>query len=142
VVEVIDAYRSTANGYLPRLPAPGQKAPAPTIGWGLAYDMHEEHQESEHTTFTSQGTVTAADGSTVNPAASLEVVHVQVETREVHIGPGEAPPMEPLVSNPAGGPASIDGRQTFDLDADGRKKNLELAQHDGEGTIQHLDIVV
>ncbi len=103
--------------------APAGGAPA-RAGWGVEYDLHEEHREVETASFHAAGAVTTADGRTVTVDVALEMSREEVQRRDVSVRLGDAKKVDPLVLNLDGGHARFEGTQDFDLDADGKSERI------------------
>lgn len=102
----------------------GDAPPPPSAGFGVEYDLHEEHRETEVTQFRTAGSVTTADGKTIDIAVALEMDREEIQIRDVSVRLGDAKKVDPLVLNLGGGAATFQGRHTFDLDADGQTENI------------------
>ncbi len=103
------------------------QAPAevpPREGWGLRYDLKETSLHYESTSFAASAAVTTADGRTFQVQAALAMERVEATSREVHVQAGDAAKVDPLVLNLSGGPATLAGAASFDLDADGAKERV------------------
>jgi hypothetical protein len=104
----------------------GQNQPA-KAGWGLEYDYHEMHYESEQTTFAAEGTVKTADGKEINFSVDVSMSREFMEENNISIRAGDAKKIDPLVIDFGG--ASTELTQTkfsFDLDVDGVSDSISF----------------
>ncbi|MDT8903919.1 hypothetical protein [Anaeroselena agilis] len=103
----------------------------PRYGWGLAYDLHERHYESEQTTFAASGSVKTADGREINFDIAFAASREYASETNVSIRAGDAL-VDPLVINFAAPAASLTAaKYAFDLDADGDKEQISFV---GQGS--------
>lgn len=107
-----------------------QAAAAGRSGWGVEYDYHAVHEESETTTFSASGTIRTADGQEISFRIDLAMSRYYREETHVSLRAGDAVRKDPLVVNFGGTAVQLAGhagqRFRFDLDGDGRKENLPL----------------
>jgi hypothetical protein len=78
--------------------------------WNVVYDRHEERRALERTTFAAAGTVTTADGRTIDFATAFAQLRREVSTSDVHVelrglgapAKGAEPVLSPLGRESAG----------------------------------------
>jgi hypothetical protein len=104
--------------------AGGTEAQPAAQGWGLSYDLQEETVETESTSFQAAGTVTTADGRTIEFAAAQVQERVEAQSASIAIRAGDAKKVDPLVLNLANTPVAFKGSQSFDLNADGHAETI------------------
>ena len=96
----------------------------PSAGYGLVYDYHESHYESEKTEFTAGGVINTADGQTINFTVGLSMSREFYTEQNINIRAGDAL-KDPLVINFSGTAAQLTTRNfSFDIDADGRTEQI------------------
>lgn len=97
-----------------------------SAGYGIEYDRHESYSETEQTTFSASGTVTTADGRTIQFDLQLSMARQYHEESDVSLRLGDAArKTDPLVLNFAGTAAQLsDQRFAFDLNADGSSEQI------------------
>jgi hypothetical protein len=93
-------------------------------GWGLAYDLHEETVQTESTSFQAAGTVTTADGRSLEFATVQSQERVDAQATSLSVRAGDAEKIDPLVLNLSGAPVSFSGSQAFDLNTDGKLETV------------------
>lgn len=109
-------------------PPQAGNAPAPQAGYGVEYDYHQSISETEQTSFSASGVVKTSDGKEINFDLSLEMSRSYQEESNISIRAGDAVKKDPLVINFGGTAAQLtDQRFSFDLDADGKQDNINLA---------------
>lgn len=97
------------------LPAEPQRA-----GWGLIYDSHRSHYESEKISFNSTGIVKTADGREIKVELQLNMSREFYTSQSIHLRAGDALRKDPLVINFDASTASLtDSKFSFDIDCDG-----------------------
>ena len=97
-----------------------QGAQPQRAGWGLEYDAHYFHAESEALSFQAQGVVQTADGRQIDFSVSLNMSRRFVEETNISVRAGDAVFKDPLVINfDAPAAALTETKFQFDLDADG-----------------------
>jgi hypothetical protein len=111
--------------------APGERQqPAPQVqraGYGIEYDRHEVHQESEQTYFSADGVVHTADGKDIRFQLDVAMQRSEREESNVSLRAGDAVRKDPLVINFDGTAAQLQNtRFSFDLDSDGKKEDVPL----------------
>jgi hypothetical protein len=116
------------SGDVPAHEAPAQEAQQPKrAGYGIEYDRHEVHQESEQTQFTADGVVHTADGKDIRFQLNLSMERSEREESSVSLRAGDAVRKDPLVINFDGTAAQLQNtRFSFDLDGDGKKEAVPL----------------
>ena len=124
--DVRAAATAPARPDLPAQPANQPAAPAAPAraGWGLEYDLHIERRTVEETQFSAAGQVATADGRAIAVAATLDMSSVTVQRADVSVRAGDARKVDPLVLNLDGTAPRFDGRQSFDLNADGAADDI------------------
>ncbi|MCK9388414.1 MAG: hypothetical protein M0Q22_08500 [Sulfuritalea sp.] len=107
--------------------APQQTAPARPAGFGIEYDYHAVHQESEQTQVSAEGSIRTSDGREISFKLDLSMTRSYREETSVSLRAGDAVRRDPLVLNFDGTAAQLsDQRFAFDLDSDGTTDNLAL----------------
>lgn len=95
------------------------------VGWGVRYEYHESHSETEETFFRGGGIVKTADGKEIKFNIELNMSREFVETTDISLRAGDATRVDPLVINFNGTAAQLtDQRFAFDLNSDGRNENI------------------
>jgi hypothetical protein len=103
------------------------QAPPPRAGFGIEYDRHEVHAESERTQFNATGVVHTSDGKTIEFSVALDMQRSHTEESNVSLRAGDAVRKDPLVINFDGAAAQLQStRFAFDLDGDGKKEDVPL----------------
>jgi hypothetical protein len=96
-------------------------------GFGIEYDHHAVHVESEQTRFSAQGVVRTADGREVTFAVELSMTRSYREETTISVRAGDAVRKDPLVLNFHGNAAQLsDRRFAFDLDSNGTLEHIAL----------------
>jgi hypothetical protein len=99
-------------------------------GYGVEYDAHSVHEESESTSFSAEGIVRTADGQEISFKLDLEMTRYYREETNVSLRAGDAVRKDPLVVNFAGAASQLSGeanrRFNFDLNGDGKAENLPM----------------
>lgn len=121
----------TSDSAVPAPTSEGQNAAAESqTGVGLEYDYYESHYEYESTSFAAQGTITTADGRTVDFNVQLNMTREFMEEQSISIRAGEAL-KDPLAVNFSGTAAELSQTSfTFDIDMDGRSDQLAFTNPD------------
>jgi len=106
-------------------PAGQQGTPQPqNSGFGLVYEYHQSHYESESTSFTAQGIVHTADGQEINFSTQLNLSREFYSEENQTIRLGEAL-KDPLVVNFSGTAAELTQTHfSFDLNSDGTNEQI------------------
>jgi hypothetical protein len=110
----------------------GNAAPTPAerpAGYGVEYDYHSSHSETEQTSFAASGVVKTADGKEIHFDLQLSMARSYHQESEVSLRLGDATRQrkDPLVLNFAGTAAQLrDQRFKFDLDSDGTADSVNL----------------
>ena len=109
-------------------------APQPQqAGFGVEYDSHAVHAETEQTSFSVQGTIKTADSQEIAFKLDLSMTRQYREETNVSVRAGDAVRKDPLVINFAGTAAQLSSQRfRFDLNADGKKEDVPLLG-DGSG---------
>lgn len=101
-------------------------APANNPTPSLSYDYHVTQWQQQELKVHSSGSLTTADGRTIDFNFSMQMQHTQASHESVSIRAGGAL-KDPLVVNYAATSAQLNAQQMqFDLDADGRKDSLAM----------------
>jgi len=127
VRDIRDSFRAPSDSFAQSAPvaAPPAVPPAPARkGWGLEYDLHVVRTDAELTHFEASGTVNTADGKTIDVAAVMNLSSVRTSKVDVTLRQGDAKKVDPLVLNEGAQAPTFDGRQSFDLNADGKVDDL------------------
>jgi hypothetical protein len=115
---------------LPALQDPNQAPPpaqAQKAGFGVEYDFHASHDQSEQTTFTAQGVVRTTDGQEIKFNVNLVMQRQYHDETNISVRQGDAVRKDPLVVNFNGTSAQLsDQRFAFDLQGDGKTANLAM----------------
>ncbi len=99
--------------------------PARRAGYGIEYDYHAQHYESEQTRFSAAGRVRTADGKEIAIAVELNMSRAFMREQHIRIREGDAVVKDPLVINFAGTAAQLTQTKfSFDLDADGAPEQI------------------
>ncbi|QBK03937.1 hypothetical protein DW355_03335 [Hylemonella gracilis] len=112
----------------PAATASANPAAPPPAGWGMTYDRHDIHVETEQTEFSAQGVVRTADGREIRFDLTLLMQRQYVEESRVSLRAGDAlRPVDPLILNFDGTAAQLQSQRfSFDLDGDGQTEELPL----------------
>lgn len=120
-----------AQVHLPVMKAPQQPVQvvqAPPVQVAVSTQSIRVHAEAERTTFAASGTVTTADGRTIDFSAALEMTRGSVELA----ASSGAAATDPLVLNLNGGAAQVAGPKfDFDLNADGQTERMSFTSGGG-----------
>lgn len=96
-------------------------------GWGLEYDYHESHYESQKMSFSSQGMVKTEDGREIRFTLDVSMSREFMSSQHVSIRAGDAVMKDPLVVNFGGSaPALTDQKYSFDIDSDGKADQISF----------------
>lgn len=127
-VTVLDA---SALDHDPKDPESPPKEAAPPDqnpreeGWGITYNHHESHYESEDTLFAAQGMIRTKEGEEVNFSLYLRMNREFLSEESTILRAGDAALVDPLVINFDGSAADLTNtRFNFDLDADGEEERI------------------
>ncbi len=95
-------------------------------GWGLEYDYHESHYESQVMNFNSQGIVKTSDGREINFSLSLNLSHEFASSQNISIRAGDAL-KDPLIINyDSINPKLTEEKYSFDIDCDGSQDQISF----------------
>ncbi len=95
-----------------------------SAGYGLVYDYHQSHSESEKTDFAASGVITTADGRTIDFSVALSMSREFSREQNINIRAGDAL-KDPLVVNFSGAATQLTQRDfSFDIDANGTKEQI------------------
>ena len=99
-------------------------------GWGISYDSHESHLESEQTAFAAEGVIKTTDGKEINFSLQLQMSREYYEESSESLRAGDAAQLtDPLVINFEGAAAELtDMKFAFDLDSDGARENISFVR--------------
>jgi hypothetical protein len=93
-------------------------------GFGLVYEYHASHFESESTSFAAQGKILTTDGQEINFSTQLNMSRENYSEQNISIKAGEAL-KDPLVINFNGTAAQLTQTEfQFDLNADGANEPI------------------
>jgi hypothetical protein len=114
-----------------QIQGPNQAANAqpaqPSAGFGVEYDRHEVHYETEHTAFAATGVVTTADGKEIKFDLNLTMSREHLEQNDVSLRLGDVKKQDPLVINFGGTAAQLtDTKFSFDLNSDGAADQISF----------------
>ncbi len=127
--QVINPENAVSQAAAAGVPAAENSDAAPeantdSAGYGLVYDFHESHYESEKTDFTAGGIITTADGQTIDFSVNLSMSREFYSEQNINIRAGDAL-KDPLVINFSGAAAQLTERNySFDIDADGTRDQI------------------
>ena len=108
-------------------PPDGAQGPQ-RLGWGLRYDFQETLHEKESMSFSSKGSVTTADGRSINFNLSFSVSREFIRHESLSIRAGDAL-IDPLVINFKNASAQLGDRNySFDIDLDGKNDTIAFTQ--------------
>lgn len=100
-------------------------------GWGLEYDYHASHYETEMTTVSAEGVIKTADGKEISFNLELAMSREYYEETNISIREGDAVRKDPLVINFNGTAAQLtDTKFAFDIDSDGTQDNISFVGPD------------
>lgn len=108
----------------------GQKVSinAGQLGWGLAYEVHEQYWEQEKLNFAVEGVITTENGRTINLSVHLNMSREYYTEQHFSFLAGAAK-IDPLVINFDGtAPGLTDLKISFDLDADGKNELMSFVK--------------
>lgn len=98
-------------------------------GWGVEYDLHESHSESEKMSFDAEGVVNTSDGMKIKFSVNLKLSREFTVQHDIGFRAGDAKKIDPLIINFSGVAAQLtDTKYQFDLNSDGRKDNISFVQ--------------
>lgn len=128
-----------APGSAPPQPSPeaaknGGATPTarPRAGYGIDYDRHAVHTESEQTRVQAKGTVVTADGRHIAFSLALDMQRSFREETNTSLRAGDAVQKDPLVINYGADTVALEGsRFSFKLDASGTSQLPMLASGSG-----------
>jgi hypothetical protein len=134
-IRIFSAKEMTHTEAMPTLAAPTASTPiepppaAPTrpAGFGIEYDYHAVHQESEQTQVLAEGSIKTTDGQKISFKLDLSMTRSYREETSVSLRAGDAVRKDPLVLNFNGTAAQLsDQHFAFDLNGNGTLDNLAL----------------
>jgi hypothetical protein len=100
---------------------------AKRAGFGVEYEQHQMHEESEQMVFKAQGTIHTADGAQIDFKLELTMQRSYREQSDVSVQLGDGVRKDPLVVNFGGTAAQLQSaRFSFDIDGDGKAENVPL----------------
>ena len=95
-------------------------------GFGLEYDYHRSVSEFESTSFAAGGTITTADGMTIDFSLALNMSREFYSEENFSLRAGEAL-KDPLTVNFSGTAAQLTQREfSFDIDSDGHPDQISF----------------
>ena len=109
--------------------APAQGAPAaPTrAGYGIEYDRHELHSETEQTRVQASGTVVTSDGRQIGFKLALSMQRSYSEESSTSLRAGDGVKKDPLVINFDSASVGLEGQRfSFNLDSRGQTDMLPM----------------
>lgn len=96
-------------------------------GFGIEYESHRVHSESEQTSFHAQGVIRTKDGKEISFELALEMQRSFTERTDISLRAGDGIRKDPLVLNFDGTAAQLQSQRfSFDLDSDGQAENVPL----------------
>lgn len=105
-------------------PQAAQSRPA---GFGIEYDYHSLHEETEQTQVSATGVIKTADGQEISFKLDISMTRSYREESSINIRAGDAVRKDPLVLNFDGTAAQLsDQRFMFDLNGNGTHENIAL----------------
>ena len=118
----------------PSAPSPDASQPASTpapapasAGFGIEFDSHQVHAETEQTQFHADVVVHTTDGQEIHATVDLAMSRSFTEQTDVSIRAGDAVKKDPLVVNFGGTAAQLQSqRVSFDLAGDGQQVQMPL----------------
>lgn len=125
------AFAAAGGADTPATPAANEaaaiKSPAPAQSTAqLRYDFQVTQWQQQRLEVQQQGTLSTADGRTINFNLDLAMEHMQYSHQSVSLRAGAAL-KDPLVVNYANPSAQLQGQQMqFDLDADGQLDSMAM----------------
>jgi hypothetical protein len=97
-------------------------------GWGAEVKVSESNFESESTTFSAEGSVKTADGTTLQFSFSMGMSRTRSSSSEQVLRLGNAAKKDPLVVDLSGtGVQLTNGTSGLDLNGDGKSENVHFA---------------
>lgn len=122
-----DLQRAVAAPDVPPQPQAAAPAPQQRAGFGVEYDRHEVHAETEQTGFQAQGVVRTADGKEIKFQLDLAMNRSYSTQSDVSARAGDGVKKDPLVINFGGTAAQLQSQRfSFDLDGDGKSESVPL----------------
>ena len=107
-----------------------------SLGWGMRYDRHETHYESEKVNFAAKASVQTADGKQIDIDLELNMAREFVSEESLSIRAGDAL-KDPLVINYAGNAAELtENKFSFDIDLDGQAEAISFVKY-GSGFLAY-----
>ena len=107
-----------------------------SVGWGMRYERHETHYESEKVNFSAQALVKTADGKQIDVNLELNMAREFLSEDSISILAGDAL-KDPLVINYAGGSAELtEQKYSFDIDIDGQVDQMSFVKY-GSGFLAY-----
>jgi hypothetical protein len=137
-IRVFSAHQMSSPAAPPTITAPSPPTPATPpqatstpaarpAGFGIEYDYHAVHQESEQTQVSAQGTIKTTDGREISFKLDLSMTRSYREETSVSLRAGDAVRKDPLVLNFNGTAAQLsDQHFAFDLNGSGKQDNLAM----------------
>lgn len=98
------------------------------VGWGLEYDRHEKHYESEQVSFNASASVITSDGKQIEVELELNMSREFITENSISIRAGDAL-KDPLVINYAGRAVELTTQKiSFDIDIDGNADEIAFVK--------------
>jgi hypothetical protein len=98
----------------------------PNVGFGLIYESHQSHYESETTDFSAQGKIVTDDGRKINFSTQLSMSREFSSAQYQTVRMGDAL-KDPLVINFNGKAAELTQTHfSFDLNSDGKTEDMDF----------------
>lgn len=101
----------------------------PPVEDGFTIEYHASESEAEQTQFNAEGVIKTADGREISFSSELKLSRSFSQTIDINIASGSAarPKKDPLVLNYDAPVATLSDKTfQFDIDADGKKDNLQM----------------
>ncbi|HJV74215.1 MAG TPA: hypothetical protein VJ654_08350 [Noviherbaspirillum sp.] len=96
-------------------------------GFGIEYESHRVHSETEQTSFHAQGIIRTQDGKEISFELALGMQRSFTERSDISLRAGDGIRKDPLVLNFDGTAAQLQSQRfSFDLDSDGQAENAPL----------------
>ena len=96
-------------------------------GWGLEWEYHQVHMESEKMSFSASGTIKTEDGREINFASSLSMSREFASSIDISLKAGDPVMKDPLIVNFAGNaPSLTNSKFSFDIDNDGNNEQISF----------------
>ncbi|HWQ71840.1 MAG TPA: hypothetical protein VN370_05905 [Desulfitobacteriaceae bacterium] len=108
-----------------------QQAQTQQLGWGVEITYHELRQETEQTSFSTEGIIKTQDGQSIAVSMSLQMRRSTTIEVTLSYKAGDAV-KDPLVVNYSGGTADLTSEKyDFDLDSNGVTEKISFVRSGG-----------